>query len=112
MNESNDTLSEVASLQKQVFALLLALVVLSGTLVVYFYYQSHTMDKDLAVLRVQAKPVADWVAQNQAGVEKFKADLVTYSKTHPEFLPVLQKYGYVAPAPAPKPGNTALPPKK
>jgi len=115
MNETDththaDLTEEISGLQRQIFALLLALVVLSGTLVVYLFYQSHVTSKDIAVVRAQAKPVMDWVAQNQGGVEKFKAELVNYSKTHPEFVPVLQKYGYVPPTT--KPTTTALPPKK
>ncbi|HEU6447844.1 MAG TPA: hypothetical protein VFV23_05355 [Verrucomicrobiae bacterium] len=104
ISPETDLHEQIAGLQRQVFSLLLALVVLSGTLVVYLYYQSHIMEKDVNNLHAQAKPVMDWVAQNQTGVEKFKADLVTYSKTHPEFLPILKKYGYT-------PTNTAAPKK-
>ena len=103
MNESTDSLTEqLANLQRQVFTLLLALVIVSGTLVVFLYYQSHVLNRDIANLQMQTKPAVDWVTINQAGVEKFKSELVTYSKTHPEFLPVLEKYGYVPPAKAKK----------
>ena len=43
----------MAALQRQVFTLLLALIVVSGTLVAYLGYESHHLGKDIAVINTQ-----------------------------------------------------------
>lgn len=100
-----------AALQGQVTTLLLAMVVLSGILSAYLYVQQRYAIQDretnkqivgqfVQVFRQQQKPVMDGIVER----------LREYGKTHPDFLPVLNKYGYglqpAAGAPAP-----ATPPK-
>jgi energy-converting hydrogenase Eha subunit F len=79
----------VSALQRQVFALLVALIVVSGTLCAYLYRQTSVMGKDLDQMR---PTVAAFVA-NQATYNSFLNQLGTYGQNHPEFRPVLAKYG-------------------
>ena len=48
LNSPSDLAGQVAALQRQVFTLLLALIVVSGTLVAYLGYESHHLRKDIA----------------------------------------------------------------
>ena len=99
---NNDNHSESAALRSQVFTLLVALIVVSGTLTVYLYRQSSLASKDLA----QAEQLAQNFAKNEAGVNNFVNQLVAYGQQHPDFVPVLKKYG-IAPVAGVPPGSAA-----
>ena len=120
-----DSQRQGSALQGQVTTLLLATVVLSGILAAYLYVQQRFAIQDreanaqivgqfVQVFRQQQKPVMDGIVER----------LREYGKTHPDFLPVLNKYGYGlppatgAPAPStplknavPKPAPAAAPKK-
>lgn len=101
----NDLNSEVSALQRQVFALLLALIIVSGTLTVFLYRQASVARKDIDALNQQAGPMIKAMQQNQAAMINFVNQLVIYGEGHPDFRPVLAKYGIVPPPPGtPIPG--------
>lgn len=105
--ESSDLADQVASLQRQVSLLLFVLIVVSGTLAVFLFYQSRIMGKDIQAIRPQAAPIIQAYNANHVNMEKLIQQLVTYGQTHPDFQPILQKYRIVA---APAPGNPAAKP--
>jgi hypothetical protein len=97
---TSDVNSEIAALKNQVFSLLVALVVVTGSLTVYLYRQDSMLGKQcnqfnsaLAVMN-QARP----------SINNFVYSLMVYGQKHPEFLPLLKKYGI-----APPPPGTSLP---
>ena len=97
---------QIAALQRQVFVLLLALVVVSGTLASYLYYQSRVMGKTIENVKPQAMQVIQTYKQvtanlNHAAISNFVSQINAYASTHPDFQPVLKKYGWT-PAAAPK----------
>jgi hypothetical protein len=94
--------SEIAILKNQVFTLLLALIVVSGTLTVFLYRQSHLAGADLT----QAKQLNTLMNQNEASLMNFLNQLSLYADKHPDFAPVLKKYGVV-----PVPPGAAAPKK-
>jgi len=99
-----DTNSEIAALKRQVFSLLTALIVVSGTLTVYLYRQASLMGKDLAAIRPQATQIVTVFNKNQGLMSNFVNQLVEYGKTHPDFRPILMKYGVNPPSvPMPMP---------
>jgi hypothetical protein len=99
--------SELAALKRQVFNLTVALIVVSGTLMVYLYRQSHLAGADLT----QAKQLNVVVTQNETALVNFVNQLVAYGEKHPDFVPVLKKYG-IAPVPGVSAGAPAAAPKK
>ena len=103
-SENNNV--EIAALKNQVFTLLVALIVVSGTLTIYLYRQTSVAGKDLA----QGEKLAAMLNQNEATVSGFVTKLVAYGEKHPDFVPVLKKYG-IAPVPG-MPAGTTAPPKK
>jgi hypothetical protein len=113
MNE--DTNSQVAALQRQVFTLLLALIVVSGTLTVFLYRQASLSGKDIDAIRPQAQQIIGAYNQNQTLMINFVNQLVAYGQKHPDFVPVLAKYGIApvagVPAGAVAPAAPAAPKK-
>jgi hypothetical protein len=91
----DQTSSEIAALKNRVFTLFMAIIVISGTLTVYLYRESSLAGKDL----VQAERLDAMVTQNEATLTNFVSKLTAYGEKHPDFLPVLKKYG-IAPQPA------------
>ena len=105
INSSSDLAGQVAALQRQVFALLLALIVVSGTLVAYLGYESYHLGKDAKAINAQ---VVQPYMQRLPAIESFISQLVAYGQAHPDFRPILVKNGVV---PATPPPATNTPPK-
>jgi hypothetical protein len=100
---SADLGEQVAALQRQVFTLLLALIVVSGTLVAYLGFEAHHLGKQIDGIKPQAMQINQIYKQNLTGMETFVNQLVAYGQAHPDYRPVLQKYGI---------NPTATPPPK
>jgi hypothetical protein len=109
MNESEtnppaqtELMDQIVALRHQIFTLLLALVVVSGTLTVYLYRQASITGKDIVAIKPQATKIIQEFSQNRVGMENFVKQLTAYGSTHPDFQPILRKYGIVQqPAAAP-----------
>ena len=102
MNESEtnspvqtELMDQIVALRHQVFTLLLALVVVSGTLTVYLYRQASVTGKDIDIIKPQATKIIQKFNQNRMGMENFVKQLTAYANTHPDFQPILRKYGIV-----------------
>jgi hypothetical protein len=91
---SDNTNAEITALKNQVFTLLVALIVVSGTLTVYLYRQVSVTGKDIAMYQ----QMEGNLSKNEEAAGNFIGRLVEYSQKHPDFAPVLKKYGIV-PAP-------------
>lgn len=110
MNSSETNLADqVDALRRQNFVLMLALIVVSGTVATYLAYQSRVMGKTVEGVRQQATPVISAYSQiaphvNRQQIQTFLTQLGTYATAHPEIQPVLKKYGWNPPA-APAPNS-------
>jgi hypothetical protein len=114
MNESEtnssvqtELMDQVVTLRHQVFTLLLALVVVSGTVTVYLYRQASLAGKDMAAIKPQATQMIAAFKRDQPSMETFVKQLTAYGVTHPDFQPILKKYGIVPP-----PAGAPVVPKK
>jgi predicted PurR-regulated permease PerM len=100
MNESESNpqtyaeLSEqIDALRRQAFILLLALIIVSGTLVAYLFYQSRIMAKNVDNYKPQAMLVFQNYQQNLPAIQSFIKQLVDYGQTHPDFQQqILKRY--------------------
>ncbi len=101
MSLDTETNPEISALKRQVFTLLVALIVVSGTVTVYLYRQASITGKDIDAIRPQAQQIIGAFNQNQKLMVEFVNQLVAYGQTHPDFKPVLIKYGIAAPVAAP-----------
>jgi hypothetical protein len=95
MNSSPSTglTDQITALRRQMITLLLALIVVSGTLSVYLWYQSRVVGKEINVIQPQAMEIVQMFNQRKPVVEKLVTQLVAYGRTHPDFQPILKKYG-------------------
>ena len=116
MNESEtnspaqtELMDQIVALRHQVFTLLLALVVVSGTLTVVLYRQARLTGKDIEVIKPQATQIIALFKRDQQGMEAFVKQLTAYGVTHPDFQPILKKYGVV---PQAQPAAAPAAPKK
>jgi len=89
---SADLAGQITSLQRQVMILLLALIVVSGTLVFYLWYQAYIMGKERATFEPQAIQMIRSYEQGEPNMEKFVQQLEAYGQTHPDFQAVLKRY--------------------
>jgi hypothetical protein len=99
MNSPSDLAEQISALQRQVFTLLLALIVVSGTLVAYLGYESHRIGKDIRTINTQ---VVEPYRQKLPAIQNFLNQLNAYANAHPDFRPILVKYGLLTATNAPK----------
>jgi hypothetical protein len=92
---------QIDALRRQTFTLLLALIVVSGTLTVYLYRQASVSRSDIKAIKPQATQLIQAYNQNLPLIQSFVKEIVAYGTTHPDFQPILKKY-QLQPPPAPK----------
>src|SRR5580692_5600318 len=80
---------QVVALQRQVFLLLLALVVITSTIVFYLFCESRFMGTDLSSFQPQAMQVIRAYDQHIQAIQNFNTQLNNYALTHQSFQPVL-----------------------
>jgi len=107
-----DLAAELKTTQRQLANLMIVLLVVSGTLAIYLFQQVRYVKADMAALQaqsqqlIQAKQViASYNQNNVPAMQKFLEQVGEYSKTHPDVLPILAKYGLVQRSPD-APGST------
>ena len=103
-----ELMDQIVALRHQVFTLLLALVVVSGTLTVYLYRQASVARKDLAAVKPQATQLIEAFKRDHPTMDSFVKQLTAYGVTHPDFQPILRKYGI---PPQTQPGPTPVAPE-
>jgi hypothetical protein len=114
--ESTPAQPDVSQLQEQcdalrhlVVSLMVLLLVVSGTLNIYLMRQWRFAQTDLR----NAKQVIASVNANAAAINDFVNKLGEYGRTHPEFGPILTKYGVKANTPSgPAGAAPTAPPRK
>jgi hypothetical protein len=90
--ETPDLAAQIASLQRQVTTLLLALVVLSGTFTALMFMQARGARRDLAAIKQPATQLIQAFNQEKPIMDNFIARLADFGRTNPEFVPILNKY--------------------
>lgn len=85
---------KVALLERQSFSLLLALIVVSGTLTGYLYRQASILHKDIDA----NQQIINAVQDNRKGMSDFLNELGAFGQTHPDFeQQIMIKNGLVPP---------------
>jgi sensor histidine kinase regulating citrate/malate metabolism len=101
--QSPNLQGQIEALQRQIFLLLLALVVISATFVFYLFFETHFLSKDYAQLQPQAMQMIRAYSNNRQAINAFHQELSNYAYAHPSFQPVLKKYGWPPPKTATQP---------
>ena len=98
--EANDLQAQLDALRHLVVSILVLLVVISGTLNIYLLRQWINTSKDLAGVRPQAAQLIADYQKSAPMMDDFVKRVIDYGQTHPDFAPVLAKYGLKPAAPA------------
>ena len=116
---TNDLQAQCDALRHLIVSILILVIVVSGTLNIYLLRQWRSAKKDLDGIRPQAaQMIADYQRVSAPLMTDFVKKITEYGRTHPDFAPVLAKYGFkpggatgTAPATTP-PQQPAVPSKK
>jgi hypothetical protein len=84
--------NEYQGVQKQLNILLIAVVILSGTLAMFLWRQTRYLRRDLEGLKPLAGPVIQRYNQEKPTVDAFVAKVAEYARSHPDFAPIAKKY--------------------
>ncbi len=112
---TNDLQAQVDALRHLVVSMLILVIVMSGTLNIYLLRQWRSTNKDLAAIRPQAaQMIAEYQKVSGPLMTDFLKKITEYGRTHPDFAPILAKYGLKAATPTNFPAPTPAPavPKK
>jgi hypothetical protein len=88
------TASELESLRYVLQSVLVLTLVISGTFNIFLMRQLKYAQVDRDNLRPQAEAIMTEYNQMSAGLKIFVNRLVEFSKKNPDFVPILQKYGF------------------
>jgi hypothetical protein len=84
---------QCAGLERRLTLVLLGLVLCSLTVTGFVGLQVRRIGKDLDAVRPQARQVAEASAKEMPVVQTFMTKLTDYGKTHPDFQPIVTKFG-------------------
>lgn len=90
---SEDLADAVLTLRLQLQATLIILIMITGALNLYMLRQWMTLRKEVAALEPQVgQMINDYNRVTVPLADKFIGQLIEFSKTHPDFQPILAKY--------------------
>ena len=90
----SDLQAQYDALRHLVVSILILVVVISGTLNIYLLRQWRSTSKDLAGVRPQAaQMITEFQKVSGPLMQDFVKKITEYGRTHPDFAPVLAKYG-------------------
>jgi hypothetical protein len=81
------------SLRHLLVSVLVLLIIVSGTLWIYLMRQVKDTSKALEDIRPQATNMIAQYDKARPVLDKFVANLQEFGRTHPDFVPILTKYG-------------------
>ena len=86
-----DKNGEIEALKNQMFFLLVALIVVSGTVTVTLYRQVSLANKDIT----QSERMESQISTNEVVFRSILGQLISYGEKHPDYLQVLKKNGII-----------------
>jgi len=85
---------QIDALRHLVVSILILVVVIGGTFFIALLRQWRTVNKELAGFRPQAiRMISDYQKVSAPVMSDFLKKITEYGRTHPDFTPVLAKYG-------------------
>jgi hypothetical protein len=92
--DTNELRVQYDQLRQLIASVLILVIVISGTLGIYLLRQWQSSRKDLAAIRPQAaQMIAEYQKVSGPLMSDFVKRITDYGRTHPDFAPVLAKYG-------------------
>ncbi len=109
-----DLSQQCARLRHQMTTLLLAMVILSGTLAVFLWQQQRYANQDREYVKATSTAALQDHEKRRPMIDQFINRLRDYGRTHPDFMPILNRYqisltNLAGPAPATPSAAASLP---
>jgi len=95
------------SLRQLVIAVLVLVIIVSGTLWIYLMRQVKDTTRALNEVRPQATNMIANYEKAKPVLDNFVKNLQDYGRAHPDFVPILNKYGINSSTPTPAVSNPA-----
>ncbi len=102
--------AEVQALRHLVTSVLLLVLVVSGTMNIYLWRQYRTVQTELSPIQPQAAQILSEANRMNGFASDVARKFLDYAKVHPDFTPILNKYGIRGPGPTSAPPTTLTPP--
>ncbi|SRR6266496_3780735 len=99
---------QIRTLRSLLVAALLALLLLSVGVDAFLFIQDHLVRRDLNSLSAAKDAIREFETGKKPLINSFISQLQAYAQSHPDFNPILEKYGIKTPPPSASP---ALAPK-
>ena len=96
--EEKNQNDEIVAIKNQLLFLLVALIVVSGTVTATLYRQISLANKDIT----QSQRLVSQISTNEVAFRNILNQLIAYGEKHPDYLPVLKKSGIII-----QPNNSA-----
>src|SRR5438552_1847128 len=107
----NELQAQFEALRHLVISLLVLALVISGTLTIYLLRQWRFTHSELAPFRPVATQMINDYERRRPVMDQFLVRLADHGKTHPELIPLLNRYGLRSVSPTNVPIPTVMPPK-
>ena len=96
--DSGDLQAQYDALRHMIVSLMVLVIIISGTLNIYLLRQWRSTSKDLTAIRPQAtQMIAEFQKVSGPVMQDFVKKITDYGRTHPDFAPILVKYGLTNP---------------
>jgi hypothetical protein len=90
----SDVQAQYDELRHLIVSVLILVIVISGTFNIYLLRQWRSTNRDLAAIRPQAtQMIAEYQKVSGPLITDFVKKITEYGRSHPDFAPVLAKYG-------------------
>jgi len=91
---ASDVQAQFDDLRHLIVSVLILVIVISGTFNIYLLRQWRSTSRDLAAIRPQAtQMIAEYQKVSGPLMNDFVKKITEYGRSHPDFAPVLAKYG-------------------
>ena len=110
--ELTELKEQCAQLRAQTQSLRLAQLIVAVAVAGFFWVEVSRNGQALETMRPQAAQVAEATKKQTPAINDFVNRLAEFGRTHPDFVPVLTKYGIAATTTSAVPGALPPTPKK
>ena len=111
-SEFNELKEECAQLRAQTRNLRLAQLIVALAVAAFFWVEARRNGQALETMRPQAAQIAEVTKKQTPAINEFVNRLAEYGRTHPDFVPVLTKYGITTTATSAAPSAVPAATKK
>lgn len=108
--ESTNVQLQIQALRQLILSTLLLVLVVSGAFNIFLLRQYRTVKAELAPMKANAAQIIQQCNTINATANDLAKKFLEYGRTHPDFMPILNKYGIRSAGATGAPPSTSLAP--